>query len=598
MLINALCDYYDLLAKAGKVLPEGFSYVDISYLIALTPEGKIAEIIDYRDREEVTDKKGKVKEILKPRTLIFPKRASKTSVSSEIIEHRPAYIFGLDYGASKKLETNMEKHNEFVKTNLDFLEGLDSPVVNAYRKFIQTWNPSEETGNVQIIGLGNEYDKRNYAFCLTGEVNKLLQDDDCVKRKWLDNLSQKEEKSHIAQCAILGKEKPIARIHTMLKGIPGSKPSGAGLINFKGESGKSYCNEDSYNSNISEIAMNKYTEALNYLLKDKRHKKIMDEVMVIYWAMDNSEKQEDIFTAFLYGDESGMDVAQTNDMLDELMMKAQGGIASFEKLQSLDCIDTNVDFYMVGIKPNSSRLAIKFIHKKKYAELLFNIAKFQEDLKIGNSGRKVYFNSIKEQLVSPNSKNDNVNPSLLAKIFESIIYGYKLPTSLLENVIRRIKTDSDEDNNQYIKLNDVRVGLIKACINRKNEKEELKMGLDLENRNQAYLCGRLFAVLEKLQRDASNNSINRTIKDAYFSSAASRPVLVFPKLVKLAQNHLDKMSEAGKVYYSKMIGEIMDALENGFPKNLNLEEQGKFIVGYYQQYQKFFEKKENNKVEE
>lgn len=62
------------------------------------------------------------------------------------------------------------------------------------------------------------------------------------------------------------------------------------------------------------------------------------------------------------------------------------------------------------------------------------------------------------------------------------------------------------------------------------------MGLNTENQNQAYLCGRLFAVLEKLQQEALGN-LNRTIKDAYFASASSTPVLVFPKLLCLAQNH-------------------------------------------------------------
>ena len=41
MLIRALCDYYDVLAEQGKVLPEGYSNVGIHYLIALNPDGRI-----------------------------------------------------------------------------------------------------------------------------------------------------------------------------------------------------------------------------------------------------------------------------------------------------------------------------------------------------------------------------------------------------------------------------------------------------------------------------------------------------------------------------------------------------------------------------
>ena len=112
------------------------------------------------------------------------------------------------------------------------------------------------------------------------------------------------------------------------------------------------------------------------------------------------------------------------------------------------------------------------------------------------------------------------------------------------------------------------------------------MALDRENSGQAYLCGRLFAVLENLQREAAASKLNRTIKDAYFASAASRPAMVFPKLMKLAQNHLNKVKRP--VFYDKLLGEIMDKLNGEFPESLLLQDQGRFIIGYYHQHQDFF----------
>ena len=109
------------------------------------------------------------------------------------------------------------------------------------------------------------------------------------------------------------------------------------------------------------------------------------------------------------------------------------------------------------------------------------------------------------------------------------------------------------------------------------------MSLNTENKDPAYLCGRLFAVYEKIQQDASGGGLNKTIKDAYYSSACSTPSIIMPKLDKLAQNHIRKLSEAATVYYSKLIGEITDKLEGKFPKNMTLDDQGSFIIGYYQQ---------------
>ena len=123
------------------------------------------------------------------------------------------------------------------------------------------------------------------------------------------------------------------------------------------------------------------------------------------------------------------------------------------------------------------------------------------------------------------------------------------------------------------------------------------MSLDLNNTNQAYLCGRLFAVLEKLQeQSAAPAKLNRTIKDAYFASAASKPSLVFPKLLSLSQNHIKKLNDANKIFFSKMIQEIISKINDEFPDTLMLTEQGKFMIGYYHQVQAFFEKntKEEN----
>ena len=43
-----------------------------------------------------------------------------------------------------------------------------------------------------------------------------------------------------------------------------------------------------------------------------------------------------------------------------------------------------------------------------------------------------------------------------------------------------------------------------------------------------------------------------------------------------------------KVKYKIVTGEIMDKLNGKFPKTLPLSEQGKFIIGYYQQMQDLY----------
>lgn len=359
-------------------------------------------------------------------------------------------------------------------------------------------------------------------------------------------------------------------------------------MGFNNPSENSYGNEQSYNSNISETAMNKYTEALNYLLSSDRHKVLIDDMTVVFWAMDTGEACENLLMDILFGQSDKMKAEQTERMLAKLFQDAGKGTVGGERL-TLDGIDENVDFYMMGLKPNSSRLSLKFLVRKKYADILWNIARFQNDLQMGKEFHSVSIMRIKRELLSQKSKNEKVNPALLSSLMESMINGTRLPVSLLENVLRRVKADPGDQ-----KVNAVRAGIIKAWINRASKKEELKVALDRENYRPAYLCGRLFAVLEKIQQEASGNSLNRTIKDGYFASASARPSMVFPKLIRLSQYHLNKVKSP--VYFNKLTGEIIGHLDGGFPDTLFLKEQGEFVVGYYQQYQSFFEKK--NKEED
>jgi CRISPR-associated protein Csd1 len=118
------------------------------------------------------------------------------------------------------------------------------------------------------------------------------------------------------------------------------------------------------------------------------------------------------------------------------------------------------------------------------------------------------------------------------------------------------------------------------------------VSLDKENRDPGYRLGRLLAVLERVQSSAQNNP-NKTIVDRYYGSASTRPGVVFPRLIALAQHHLAKLKGGVEIFYKKLLGEVMDGISAPFRATLNLEEQGNFALGYYQQRQEFFKKAGN-----
>ena len=123
------------------------------------------------------------------------------------------------------------------------------------------------------------------------------------------------------------------------------------------------------------------------------------------------------------------------------------------------------------------------------------------------------------------------------------------------------------------------------------------MSLNTESTYIPYVLGRLFSVLEGIQQSA-NPGINATIKDRYFNSACATPGAVFPILLKLSNSHLKKLDTGASVYWSKQIGDLLDRFGYTFPNHLSIPEQGAFILGYYHQTQKRFEKKDVQEKEE
>lgn len=108
-------------------------------------------------------------------------------------------------------------------------------------------------------------------------------------------------------------------------------------------------------------------------------------------------------------------------------------------------------------------------------------------------------------------------------------------------------------------------------------------GLDPENDDQAYLCGRLMATLEAVQY-AGVGDVGANIVDRFYGKASTAPALVFGPLLTLAQSHLGAIkNDAQRVNLDKEVSGIVAQLGTGFPKTLTLEDQGRFAIGYYHQ---------------
>ena len=99
-----------------------------------------------------------------------------------------------------------KSHEACVIENLEFLEGIDTPLANAFRNFLLKWNPERETENVHLLQLGKDYAKSGYAFCLSGSPQLRLHEVKELKQKWDSRYEKKIRKirtisQHSAQSA-------------------------------------------------------------------------------------------------------------------------------------------------------------------------------------------------------------------------------------------------------------------------------------------------------------------------------------------------------------------------------------------------------------
>lgn len=599
-MLRALSEYYDCLCrqKDSGLVPDGYSSVGVNYNLVLNPDGSIKEILPYT-KTVLSGKKEK--EV--PRDEFFPFRNSVPGIAAETIDHREKYLFGIEWDKQGQILTvtknSLRAFAKCKEKNLSFLDGLTSPVIEAYKIFLQNWSPENELDNPFLTVLGKKYGGAK--FIITSQedpaAQRPLNRDLQVKEKWENDWQNRPipPDAVMGQCSISGKYGQIARIHDDLTGIPGGLATGVNIVCLKSPAFWSYGRRESYNSSVSQEIMEKYTKAFNYLTSVPDHKQVLDDMTLLFWAM-TAESEKPYLQAFKTGffslplEEDPAEAERNERKIQEQALASifsqlsQGNEANWKDFG----VDKGTEFYILGVKPNSSRLAIKIFEHNSFGTMMDRIHQHHRDMQLSPADRQMPIWLIGKALKSPIASKDPLPPDLSVKILQSILRGSPYPRFMLETAVRRAKTDQDDAAKKFYAVSRERVRIVKACLTRMNliKRSESTM-LNTQNTDGAYNCGRLFAVLEMIQQKALPG-INTTIKDRFFSSACSTPYLVFPRLMKLSQSHLGKLDQRNAIFFEKIIQEIVSNLGDSFPKAMNMEKQGMFILGYYQQKEKLF----------
>ena len=575
MILQALVNHYENLEKQGKVDQEGWCKAKVSYAVNLSRDGEILGILSLKIEEE----RGKRK-VWVPRQIKVPEMVTRSSgVSANFLCDNSKYILGIDAeGSNQRVRDCFEAAK---KKHLSLLREIEGEMAEAVRRFFETWDPEKASECAEIKERWEDItDGGNLIFCMG--IN-YAQDDTFIQKAWENARNKSSEDGQTGICLVTGKEAEISRIHKTIKGVPGAQSSGAALVSFNAPAFESYEKEQSYNAPVGKYAEFAYTTALNYLLNQREYTFQLGDSMIVFW----SESAEEEYQAAFFGaaDPKPDNQEEIKGIFDNLKTGMPVSIGNFT-------LDPDQRFYILSLAPNAARLSVRFFYQDSFGNILKNLSAHYERMSIVKpSWESREYMGVRDMLsetVNQNSKDKTPVPNMAAFVLQAILSGARYPASLYTDVLIRIR--AEQGNVTW-----GRAGIIKAYLIRNaNWKEgENYMGLNEESRETAYVLGRLFSVLESIQMDA-NPGIKATIRDRYFNSACATPASIFPVLIKLKNSHMKKLERdkgGAKVYYEKLLTELMGKLDE-YPKRLSLEEQGKFILGYYHQVQKKYEKKE------
>lgn len=581
MILQALAKYYDRMIQeeVNDLEPEGYKRTAIPFVIVLKKGGSFAGIDPTQSGEGRT---------ARARLFVVPKvyEGSRTgNIMANLLWDKASYVFGVcekevTKRSGKKKEDFLaklqERREKFLNTIFDYFQNQDvDDGVQAVVNFLKHHQNSIKTNPYWEEIKSND---PNIAFRLEGEET-LICNRDAVKEA-ISNKNKSLE-SEQGLCLVTGRIEKLTRLENPIKGLRGSGKGESHLVSFNDSAYWSYGKTFGANASISKYISSAYVTAINFMQRENSRQWIkVGDATTVFWA----ERKHDIEDWFvnIFGEPAKGEPEQDYESLIAMFRSPETG-ARVE-------LDRATKFYVLGLSPNSARIAIRFWYAGTVGDIADNIWQHFDDLKMVKSPKEWRTITMRTLLRSTalQEKDDNIQPNLAGDFMRAILAGTPYPATLLSSAIRRIKAEREVT---YPRASLIKAILVKnARFYETNPKEEVGMSLDTSNTNTGYRLGRLFAVLEKIQEEASPG-INATIRDRFYGSASSVPVTVFSHLMKLKNHHIAKLESKGRaVNLEKIIGEIVDDIKD-FPGHLSLDDQGRFAVGYYHQRQDLFKKK-------
>lgn len=581
MILQALTEYYRALERQGKIAAPGWGPVKVSFALCIGDDGTLQQAVSVQT-EQVRGKKT----VLAPRVVSLPAPVKRTvGVAANFLCDNSSYMLGVDdKGKPERTRLCFEACKALHEQALD---GVDSPAARAILAFFRAWEPEKARENAallehleEILAGGNLVFRTEEGF---------VHDDPAVRQAWEAYYNTSGDGPQ-GVCLVTGEQGPIESVHPAIKNVAGAQSSGAALVSFNAPAFCSYGKEQNLNAPTGKYAAFAYTAALNHLLADREHVYRVGDATVVCWAKGGGSFYQSLFGWAAMGQsEPSYDESELRGMVKRL---CRGEAVDFHA----ERLDPGMDFYVLGLSPNASRLSVRFFLRNTFGGFLRNAEAHQERLKIVRPSFDKFEGlplwKLLGETVNQNTRDKVPAPELAGEVVRAILTDTRYPATLLNGATLRIRAEREVTRG--------RAAILKAYYLKNPHpdvpKEVLTVGLNEGSTHIPYTLGRVFSVLEAIQ-SAANPGVKTTIKDKYFNSAAATPAVIFPLLINLAQKHLKKLrgSNTGlAIALDKQLTDLLNRLGENYPTRMNLPQQGAFQLGYYQQLQARYQKKEEN----
>jgi CRISPR-associated protein Csd1 len=376
-------------------------------------------------------------------------------------------------------------------------------------------------------------------------------------------------------CLLTGESVQPLPTHPKVTGLSGVGGLGTGdvMVGFDKAAFGSFGLDQSANAAMGSQATQKYVDGLNDLIRN--HSRKLGRSLVAHWFKSHVPVEDDPL-AFLYGFES-------EDQTEAAALGAARRLLDSIRSGQRADLGSNI-YYALTLSGAAGRVMVRDWMEGRFEDLVKHVESWFSDLAIIARDGTGYARDPKFLAVCGALVRDLKDlPALTAAtLWKAAVQRMPIPQPLMAQALARFRADLVDKDQPPI--NHARMGLIKAYFVRLKSGGDSNMTayLNPDHPAPAYHCGRLLAVLASLQR-AALGDVGAGVVQRYYAAASQTPGLILGRLISNARNHLGKLDGGLSYWYENQIADVMSRLRDSAPRILDLEGQGLFALGYYQQ---------------